>query len=343
MTIFNVMLAKGKGGLETMAFLYADVVAELGHKSVMLCHKASSYSSSEKIEKFALFTTSRLNLMNYYRLYRLMKEYKPEVVICHGRRAILNCLFIAKFLKDRPKIVGVAHSSRLKDFEKLDAIIAVSKSIRERLIKKVCIAKSKIWSCYNAIKVPEAVPVAPDGKEIAVGYMGRFHEIKGVDLLLKAALCLKRKGKKFKMLLAGDGPQCDELVRFAAKLELEDVVEWLGWVTDKDRFYSQVNIAVVPSRSETFGLAAVEAMAYKKAVAVSDCEALKDIVMKSGCGLVFKREDVNDLSNCLEKLIEDSEGRERLANNGRIAALRDYSISRFANDLRLCLESIIKT
>lgn len=341
MTIFNVMLAKGKGGLEAMAFLYADVVANMGHKSVMLCHKASSYSSSEKVEKYASFTTARFNFVNYYRLYRLLKEYNPEVVMCHGRRAILNCLLVSRFLKNRPKIVGVAHSSRLKDFDKLDSIIAVSRSVRECLTKEVG-AKSKILSCYNAINVPEIIPSALEGEEIAVGYMGRFHEVKGVDILLKAALLLKRRGRIFKILLAGDGPQRDELMRLSTQQELEDVVKWLGWVTDKDKFYSLVNIAVVPSRNETFGLAAVEALAYKRPVVVSDCKALKEIAMNSGCGLVFKREDADGLADCLEKLIDNPELREELAAKGRSVALRDYSIVRFANDLKLCLESIIK-
>lgn len=322
-----------------MAFLYADAVARLGQKSVMLCHKDSGYKTSEFVTRCDEFSASRLNPLNYYRLYKLIAEYRPEMIMCHGRRAILLSLFVTRFLKNKPKIIGVAHSSRLKDFNKLDAVIAVSKSVRGWLIASYGVDEGKIMSCENAIEVPAVLPIKAERSEIVIGFIGRFHEVKGVDILLKAAAKLKEAGKRFRIALAGDGEIAEELKILAKAMGLSERIEWLGWISDKTGFYSQVDIAVIPSRSEPFGLTVIEAMAYQCAVVVSDCEAPRQIVETAECGLVFKRENVDELAGCLEKLIDNPKLREEFAAKGRSAALRDFSLTRFDRDLSECINA----
>lgn len=341
--IFNLMLSEGRGGLETMAFLYADAVARLGVKSVMLCHKASSYASKEPaVTRIADFSTSLFNPLNYYRLYKSIAKYRPELIMCHGRRAILLALCVLRFVKHKPKIIGVAHSSRLKDFNKLDGVIAVSKSVRDWLVGKYGVHESKIMSCENATEVPDTISVKTDRSEVVIGFIGRFHAAKGIDVLLKAVAKLKDAGKNFRVVLAGDGSIAKDLKHLATELQLSDRIEWLGWMSEKENFYSQVDIAVVPSRSEPFGLTLIEAMSYQCAVVVSDCEAPRQIVENSKCGLVFKREDADGLANCLEKLIDNPELRAEFAAKGRSAALCDYSLSRFDRNLHDCIDAFVE-
>lgn len=338
MTIFNIMLSKGRGGLEAMAFLYADAVSRLGEKSVMLCHESSAYKPNEAVTLCADFSTSRLNPWNYFRLYKLIAEYRPQILMCHGRRAILLSLFVSRFVRPRPKIIGVAHSSRLKDFKKLGRVIAVSKSVRDWLVGKYGVDESKIMSCENAIEVPAVLPFKMNHSEIVIGFMGRFHQVKGIDILLKSAAKLKEAGKRFRIVLAGDGEISDELRNLAEELKLTGQIEWLGWISDKDKFYSQVDIAVIPSRSEPFGLTVIEAMAYQCAVVVSDCEAPRKIVETAECGFVFKRENVDELAGCLGKLIDNPKLCDEFAVKGRSTAIRDYSLTRFDRDLSKCIK-----
>lgn len=325
-----------------MAFSYADALARLGYKSVMLCHSASSYKPKEAVTLFADFSTSRLSPLNYYRLYKLIDKYHPKLIMCHGRRAILILLFISRFLKDKPKIIGVAHSSRLKDFKKLDGVIAVSRSVRDWLVGKYDVAKDKITMCENAIEVPDEIPARASRQEVAIGFMGRFHDVKGIDILLKAAAKLKEEGKRFRILLAGDGEKAAELKTLAEELDLTERIDWLGWTSDKLKFYSKVDIAVIPSRSEPFGLTVVEAMAHQCAVVVSDCEAPRQIVEAAECGLVAKRGDVDGLAKSLKKLIDEPALRAEFAAKGRAAALRDYSLSRFDRDLSTGVKNFLK-
>lgn len=339
MTIFNLMLSKGLGGLEAMAFVYAKAMARLGYKSAILCNKSSIYDADADVSKYACFTGSKLNPLNYYRLYKLISDLRPAIIVCHGRRAMSFCSVISRFLKGKPKIVGVAHTYWLKGFDKLDGVIAVSKSVHKALVDEARISPQKVMLCENAIEMPESAPRHPDGEEVKIGFIGRLHEVKGVDLLLKATSILKHKGKKLKLLIAGEGSQEAELRRLSSELRLEGNIEWLGWTSDKGKFYSQIDIAVVPSRSEPFGLTVIEAMAHQCAVVAADCEAPRQIVEAADCGLVFKRESVQGLADCLEKLIENPVLRSELATKGRDAALRDYSYARFDRDLAECVKT----
>ncbi|GAB5388793.1 MAG: hypothetical protein Alpg2KO_17610 [Alphaproteobacteria bacterium] len=119
-------------------------------------------------------------------------------------------------------------------------------------------------------------------------------------------------------------------------LKLEELVIVTGRIPHEDveRYYSLVDIAPFPRKPfkvcETVSpLKPFEAMAMQKAVLVSDCAALVEIVEDNKRGLVFRRHNFNHFADQLERLIRDADLRQTLGEEARrwVCANRDWSHS----------------
>lgn len=132
------------------------------------------------------------------------------------------------------------------------------------VVKRLSPATS-IWVIPNGTVIPE-LPQLPSGGGEHILFLGRIDVwYKGLDVLL---LAYKRSGVNLPLMIAGKGTPAEE-GRLAALVEAAgDSVRWVGHVTGeaKQDLLSRCAFLVMPSRSEAFGLAALEAMAYGKPV-----------------------------------------------------------------------------
>lgn len=157
---------------------------------------------------------------------------------------------------------------RLKYTKTCDGIIAVSNAVREVLVRSG-IPASHIAVIHTGIELPGSVAARPDAGPITVGHMGAFTEEKGQATLVAAA----RELPQVRFVLAGEGPLREQLQRSAPAN-----VKFPGFVTDAAAFFGKLDAFVMPSRSEAWGLAAIEAMAHGAPVIASDIEGLAEIV-----------------------------------------------------------------
>jgi glycosyltransferase involved in cell wall biosynthesis len=165
-------------------------------------------------------------------------------------------------------------------------------------------------------------------EDSVVVFIGNLQWIKGVDVLLGAAAELMNKCE-FILYVGGQGPELPKLKTITKKLGIENIVHFIGPVpNDKvSTWMSAADICVVPSRSETFGLVAMEAMACGTPVIASSIDELSENIVHGENGLLFPPEDHTNLSECLYQLLCDPDLRERLAEGGRKTAS--------AHDMRL--------
>ncbi|AHG93604.1 glycosyl transferase group 1 (plasmid) [Gemmatirosa kalamazoonensis] len=139
---------------------------------------------------------------------------------------------------------------------------------------------------------------------------------KGVDVLIRAFAGLSARYPKVKLRLASDGPQRADFEALAESLGVGHRVEFLGFLAREDvsRELRRCSIFVLPSRtnSESFGIAAAEAMAVDRAVVASRVGGLPELVEDGVTGLLVPPGDVDALEQALRRLLDDEEFGQRL-------------------------------
>jgi glycosyltransferase involved in cell wall biosynthesis len=120
----------------------------------------------------------------------------------------------------------------------------------------------------------------PEQPGHSVVFLGRLEYVnKGLDLLLMAwsAICQSIDAE---LVVAGDGPEADLVKREAKRLGVGDRIKFVGWLTGADKWalLSQARVVVVPSRHETFGMVALEALAASTPVIAFDIPGLREVV-----------------------------------------------------------------
>jgi glycosyltransferase involved in cell wall biosynthesis len=175
---------------------------------------------------------------------------------------------------------------RLKYTWTCHGIIAVSDAVRQALIESGIPAK-KIETIYTGIEVGE--PASRAGRsegEFVVGHMGAFTAEKGQDVAVAAAALLQSSLPRARFILAGEGPLLENVRANATKN-----VTLPGFVSDRAAFFASLDVFIMPSRSEAWGMAALEAMAHGVPVIASDIGGLAELVEDGNGGWLVRPGD----------------------------------------------------
>ncbi len=156
----------------------------------------------------------------------------------------------------------------------------------------------------RAEKTPEVLEVASrlKGKTV-IGTVARLSSEKGMDVLLKAFAVVQKSIPDVHLLIVGDGTQKNYLKKLSADLGIDDACTWSGRLPWKKAmsYLELMDIVIVPSRFEGFGLTAIEAMACKKPVIASNVDGPAEIIQDGQNGFLAPAEDVNGFA---EQIVE---------------------------------------
>ncbi|WP_409771923.1 glycosyltransferase [Thermaurantimonas sp.] len=147
--------------------------------------------------------------------------------------------------------------------------------------------------------------------------VGRLNDhLKGFDLLLKALFHLKNQD--WMLHLAGGDGNTSNLKALALNLGINHRIKFLGKITDIDLLYAKAGIFVIPSRSEGFPNALLEAMSAGCCCVSFDFIAgPRDIIVDGYNGILVERENYKKLAEVLDYLIENEKLRNYLGNNAK--------------------------
>ncbi len=175
-------------------------------------------------------------------------------------------------------------------------------------------------------------------------YLARIHPVKRVDHLLRAYGELSR-GDSTVLAIAGDGeaPLVESLKRLADELEVSRTVRWLGFADGarKRSLLSAASIFVLPSASENFGIALLEAMHAAVPVICTRGAGLAEFVHAAGAGFVTDG-SIEDLRRALERLLDDPALRESMGRAGRRAVEKELSLDAFGAGLESFYRSVLE-
>jgi glycosyltransferase involved in cell wall biosynthesis len=197
------------------------------------------------------------------------------------------------------------------------------------------IPRQKTFLCYNGLELGN-FPFRPawreprDNSPLVIGTVAMLRPEKNLDLLFNAAACLRNKGFDLKLLIVGNGPEKGRLQTIAATLGLSSVTEFIPTQWDVAPWLARMDIFVLPSRTEAFPNAVMEAMACGIPVIVSRVGGNPELVTENKTGLMFRSNDAAGLAAKLEALLRNHALRISLSQAARQTIETRFSIEQSA-------------
>jgi glycosyltransferase involved in cell wall biosynthesis len=207
----------------------------------------------------------------------------------------------------------------------VDEVIANSEETKRTIISKnpKLFDINKIRIIYNGIYIDKFDAKKSEniynrkGDEIVIGNAGRLVKQKGQKFLVELASNLKSRGINFRIIIAGEGKMENELQNLVKKNQLEDKIEFIGFVEDMKSFMQSIDIFVLTSIWEGFGYVLVEAMACSKPVVAFRISSNPEVVLDNVTGYMVEPFDVSSMTEKVIQLIEHKDTREKMGNEGR--------------------------
>lgn len=192
-------------------------------------------------------------------------------------------------------------------------VVTVSPSSLEDL-RSIRFTDAKIYLAYNSI--PNRIgPRYEKDKDPLISYVGRVKAYKRIEIGIKAFIKVKEEFPKAQMVIGGTGDHLDTLRKLVKKLNLEDSVHILGFVSDRKKWeILQKSWAfVMPSMREGWGITIMEAGSCETPTIGFDVPGVRDSVRNGVTGILCEKED--EFSDNLLKVLKDSDLRKKLGES----------------------------
>lgn len=223
---------------------------------------------------------------------------------------------------------------------KLDYFQTISEFTRERLLEagyppeRICMIPNGLpvsrfeCSARRAARDPALAGL------VTLSYAGRLERVKGVDVLIRAAGELARRGVDgFRLLIAGQGRELKALQRLVARLGLDRRVTFLGQVRDMPAFMADSDIYVQPSNQEGLPNSVMQAMAASLPVVATRVSGNVDLVSDGRNGFLTPPGDHVAMADALQRLIADGDLRLRYGRASLEAVRQKYALDTVLDQL----------
>jgi len=334
----KVLLLSAASSIHTIR--WANAFAERGHVVHLISQHAPIDGLDERVVLHLLPHMKGLGyVINGWRVSRLLARIRPDVVNAHyatgyGRLAAAATRF--------PLVVNVWGSDVLEFPNKgfFNLLWLVNNLKRAQAL----ISTSFFMAVQTNALAPDLPPVfvvpfgvdtdlfrpseAKDQQDVLViGTVKALAPIYGIDILIKAFAILVQAGRyKVHLRIVGSGSQLGELQELVRTLDVSGHVDFIGAlphsrIPDELR---AMDIFVALSRSESFGVAVIEASACGLPVVVSDVGGLPEVVKDGTTGFVVPAENAQAAAMKLEVLLASAELRQQMGAAGRANVLDCY-------------------
>ncbi len=210
----------------------------------------------------------------------------------------------------------------LEGFTSADSIIAVSQFTKNIIVNKYGVAPEKVVVVHNGCDVAEPFRHPPalaelraQGKRLVL-YHGRITIQKGVDYFVRAARKVVDHNHDVIFIISGKGDMEGQIMRQVGEMGLSQHVIFAGalWYEERDQMYQSVDLVVMPSVSEPFGLVPLEAMLHRTPSLISKQSGVAEVVTH-----VLKVDfwDTDQMANMILATLRYPVMHRQLVNEGR--------------------------
>ena len=363
MKILYVMFSFTTGGMEKLQVDTCNAMIKRNHE-VSLCIINNLYSSEmlNKLDK-------KLDLIMLNRRPRVIDKIKAiksildivnkkniEVIHCNGINTP-EMVLLSKIIKPNIKIYYTIHDSgqyKNLSFRQIilrniicKKLIAISKCVEREMIQYGA-HKSKVIKIYNGVDIEKYSKRSRNKKfdinNIKICNVARIiPQKKGQDLLIKAIEKLRIDFPNIKCYFLGEDlsdnqNNINELKELVSKLKLENNIIFLGNIEDITKVLSDMDIFVMPSRYEGFGLALVEAMAMKLPCIASKLDGPYEIIGNEDRGLLFESGNYKELYKKLYYMITNFEYFNNMTPMSLEYVLENFDLKKMIDNLEKVYE-----
>ena len=246
-------------------------------------------------------------------------NYKAIIFVRHDPYYNFNNFYPGRFIKDNPFKVVALNSLDYK---------TLSEAYGEKNTVLIPNGVDSPKGVRYDRKFIESIGIKPEDKMILS--LGRLEDTqKGFSFGIKAMALLKDKYPNLIYIIAGKGPDMEMYKKLISKYRLESRVKLLGYVTDEQKYslFRRVDVILLPSSRETFGLATVEAMHFGKPVITTKNEGSIDII-KDGYNGFFSERDEKDIVDKIEKVLSLDEYKLADIKRNSLKITKSFSVEK---------------
>ena len=294
---------------------------------------------------------------------RALQETRPDVLHLHLEASTLVGALAARSLPKPPLLVAsVANDPyRQTRFHRwagrrlapsMDLHITHSRGIRDSVLRAYAGRSRRVEVVSLGIDLgrfrrdladPARVAEYRGGAEPVVGAIGRLVPQKAMHVLIDATPALVAAHPNLRVLIVGDGPLRAELEARAARLGVAHAVRFAGYQEDVVSAYAAMDVFVLPSRDEGFGLVFLEAMAIGVPVVGTRVIGSEDAVDDGVTGLLVPYADPSALTGAVRGILESPDLARRLRDTASERVRRVYSREQFAGRVEELYRELLAT
>ncbi len=344
--VLQVVSSSATSGAERHLVLLAKTLQQQGHHVITVCPPCNWLPDELRhagVPTLPLPMRGAGSVMTLLRLVRVVREQRIDIIHTHLTRAAYYGLLLG-LLTHKP-VVSTVHvftsDPAYRWLSRLgNPLIAVSEALRRWLIEHG-VPASEVQTVHNATDFMSLngahanAPLEvrrefglPESSKL-IGIFAKVSPIKGQDLLLEALPQVLRSHPDTHVLFVGstNSEFAQRTQQRARELRVGRHVVFTGLRTDVARLMQAVDVVTLPSRSETFGLAILEAMALGKPVVATRVGGLPELVRDGETGILVDYTTAS-LAHALNELLSSADLRYRLGQAARSFACQHYTPER---------------
>ena len=290
------------------------------------------------------------------KVWRLMRDWKPDIVHCHSSKTGLIGRLCARLL-GIPVVFSAHGWSTLFAYGKLrtllyyciekltvpfaNAMICVSSGDYEYSVKTFAV--KRIVKIFNGLPDNGLVRAngATSSKRLRLVSVARFAAPKTPGLIVDALKQVRAEGLDYSLTFIGSGPQYEYYQDYVASQQLTDAVEFLGEREDVDELLVNYDVFILSSRWEGLPVSIIEALRTGLPVICSDVGGARDLVIDGDNGLLVPRDDSAAIAEALRRAYSDRKWLAAAAAASRRRYLECFSDERMYSGVEQLYRELI--
>lgn len=335
----------------------ANALCERGHKIELFTlkgHEKLLEDFDKRVKIHILpFSAPWGYYLNAPKLRSMLKKGKFDLLNCHYASGYGTLARLAKYHPFALAVFGSDvfeypykskwHMKRvIKNLDCADVITSTS-NVMAAEVRKFYTKERPIYVTPFGVDMNIFHPVKTEKDDaFEFGIVKKIEPKYGIKTLILAYQKFREKHPqdKTRLVLYGRGSYLEEYKQFIVDEGLSECVFFKGFIQNEKvpQAFSKMDVALFPSESESFGVAAVEAMGCGTPVVVSDASGFTEVVENGVTGIIVPKKDIQALTDAMEKMFQMSDEERRKMGNAGIERVRE--LYNFEENMDTYIEAI---